>query len=94
MSPLRIRHVKQLDGFCLELTLTNGSIVHRDVAALLQGPIFEPLRADPALFKQARVEAGTVSWPNGADMCSGVLIWGGPPPAEANAIPPARITAA
>jgi hypothetical protein len=29
-----------------------------------------------------RVEAGTLVWPNGADLCSDVLIWGGLPPVD------------
>jgi hypothetical protein len=32
--------------------------------------MFEPLREDPKLFRQLRVddELGTIVWPNGADM--------------------------
>jgi hypothetical protein len=94
MELLRIQQVRALDGSRLELTLTDGSVVERDVTALLKGPIFEPLRADPALFRQVRVEAGTVAWPNGADLCPDVLIWGGAPPVEADVTPPARIDTA
>jgi hypothetical protein len=94
MELLRIQKVRPLDGFRLELTLTNGSIVERDIAALLVGQVFEPLRADPALFGQVRVEAGTVAWPNGADLCPDVVIWGGAPPLDADVMPPARIDAA
>jgi hypothetical protein len=94
MVLVRIRQVRPLDGFRLELTLTDGSVVERDVTVWLQGPVFEPLRADPDLFRQARVEGGTVAWPNGADLCPDVLIWGGAPPVEANVAPPARIDAA
>jgi hypothetical protein len=94
MELLRIRQVKPIGGFRVELVLTDGSVVERDLAAWLRGPVFEPLRADPALFRQARVEAGTVVWPNGADLCPDVLIWGGPPPMEADVAPPARIDAA
>ena len=37
--------------------------------------MFEPLRADPELFRQVRVdeELGTIVWPNGADMDPDVL---------------------
>lgn len=37
---------------------------------LLNGPVFEPLIADDALFRQVHVEvdAGTIVWPNGADI--------------------------
>ena len=31
------------------------------------GPVFEPL-ANEELFRQLRVEAGTIAWPNGADI--------------------------
>jgi len=91
---LRIQQVRPLNGFRLELTLTDGSVVERDVTAWLQGPVFEPLRADPALFRQVRVEAGTLAWPNGADLCPDFLSWGGAPPVEANVTPPPRIDAA
>ena len=94
MGMLRIRQVRPLVGFRLELTLTDGSVVERDETAWLRGPVFEPLRADPALFRQVRVEAGTLAWPNGADLCPDVLIWGGAPPVEADVTPPARIDAA
>ncbi len=79
---LRIREVAPLEGFRLRLTLTDDSVVERDVSALLRGPIFEPLRQDPGLFRAVRVEGGTVVWPNGADLCPDVLIWNGPPPAK------------
>ncbi len=71
-----------LEGFWLRLTLTDGSMVDRDVSDLLSGPIFEPILRDPALFRKVRAEEGTVVWPNGADLCPDVLIWGGPPPRD------------
>jgi hypothetical protein len=82
MALLRIREVRVLDGFKLRLTLTDGSVIERDVSRLMVGPVFEPIRKDPELFAKARVEGGTVVWPNGADLCPDVLIWGGAPPKE------------
>ena len=82
MALLRIREVKVLDGFKLRLALTDGSVVERDVSSLLVGPVFEPVRKDPSLFGKVRAEGGTIVWPNGADLCPDVLIWGGAPPAE------------
>jgi len=82
MAFLRIRKVEPLQGFRLRLTLTDNSIIEREVAPLLVGPVFENIRKDPSLFAQVRVEAGAVAWPNGADLCPDVLIWRGPPPDE------------
>ncbi len=92
MAFVRIQGVVPLEGYRLRLTLTDGSVIERDLSALLDGPVFEPIRHDPALFRAARVEAGTVVWPNGADLCPDVLIWGGPPPKDAGASPPPRST--
>ena len=82
MALLRIREVKVLEGFKLRLTLSDGSVIERDVSRLLVGPVFEPIRKDPSVFAKVRVEGGTVVWPDGADLCPDVLIWGGPPPEE------------
>ena len=80
MAFLRIRHVQPLEGRRLRLTLTDGSLVDRDVSSLLNGPVFEAIRRDDEVFRSVAVENGTVVWPNGADLCPDVLIWGGPPP--------------
>ena len=79
---LRISDVQALDGFKLRLTLTNGEVMERDVKALLRGTLFAPILRDPDLFRKVHVADGTVEWPNGADLCPDVLIWGGPPPVE------------
>ena len=79
MPLLRICGVMPVEGFRLRLTLTDGSIVERDITDLLMGPMFETIRKDSVAFRQAKVESGTVVWPNGADLCPDVLIWGGPP---------------
>ena len=91
MPLLRIREVMPMEGFRLRLTLTDGSIVERDIADLLMGPMFEPIRKDMAAFRQVTVESGTIVWPNGADLCPDVLIWGGTPP-KSSALPPQSLT--
>jgi hypothetical protein len=80
MTLLRIREVETLPGLKLRLTLSDGRVIERDVTPLLKGPIFERIKSDPAEFARARAEAGTVAWPNGADLCPDVLIWNGLPP--------------
>ena len=83
MQLLRIRDVAALDGLRLRLTLSDGSVVEREVSALLAGPIFDSIRTDRAMFCAVRAENGTVVWRNGADLCPDVLIWGpGGPPAD------------
>jgi hypothetical protein len=71
----RIRSVEPLDGFVLRLSFDDGTEREVDLAGELWGLMFEPLRANPNLFRQVRVdeELGTIVWPNGADMDPDVL---------------------
>lgn len=85
MSLLRIATVTALAGHRLRLGLTDGTTIEREVGPLLKGPVFKEIREKPGLFAQAQAEGGTVVWPNGADLCPDVLIWGGVPPADATA---------
>jgi hypothetical protein len=84
MPMVRIIQVEPLDGFRVELKLTNGEVVQRDLRPFLEGPIFDSIREDENQFRQVRVEDGTVVWPNGADLCPDVVIWGGLPPADSS----------
>lgn len=87
---LRIKSAKPLGGFRVRLVLTDGSAVERDLERLVSGGIFAALRKDPARFREFAVEGGTIAWPNGADLCPDVLIWGGPPPTK-RATPPKNL---
>ncbi len=75
---VRIKDVKALDAFKVHLTFTDGSTKVVDLEAFLHGPVFEPMRNDPELFRAVRVddEAGTIVWPNGADIDPDVLYLG------------------
>jgi hypothetical protein len=57
-------------------------MIERDLRPLLRGPIFEEIRTDSEYFRRVRVEAGTLVWPNGADLCPDMVIWGGIPPGD------------
>ena len=75
MGVVRIRQVEPLSGFVLRLHFTDGTAGVVDLAPRMRGPVFEPLRRDPALFRAVRVdtELGTIVWPNGADIDPDVL---------------------
>jgi hypothetical protein len=62
--------VRVLARYVLELTFDTGETRVVDVEGWLTGPMFEPLLADYALFTSVRVDpdAGTIVWPNGADL--------------------------
>jgi hypothetical protein len=81
MSLVRISAVVPLEGRRARLTLTDGTEIERDLSALLVGPVFQEIGKNPTQFREVRVEAGTLVWPNGADLCPDTVIWGGLPPA-------------
>lgn len=66
--------VEVLHERVVRLTFDNGEVRDIDLAPLLWGPAFAPL-ADDAVFRQVRVdpEAGTIVWPNGADVSANTL---------------------
>ena len=72
---VRVRAVTPLEGLAVRLTFSDGSERVVDLAPYLRGPIFEPLVADPLLFRAVQVdpELGTIVWPNGADIDPDVL---------------------
>jgi hypothetical protein len=62
--------VRVLGRYVVELRFANGELKVIDLEPLLWGPMFEPLVGDYGLFRQVRVDpdAGTIVWPNGADL--------------------------
>jgi hypothetical protein len=78
---VRIEGVKPLAGLSVQLRFTDGSERQVDLDPYMLGPIFEPVRADPALFAAVSVDRqlGTIVWPNGADLDPDVLFANGTP---------------
>lgn len=62
--------VTVLGRYVLELQFEDGSNRVIDLEPILEGPMYAALLADYDLFRQVRVDAdaGTVVWPNGADI--------------------------
>lgn len=82
MKLLRISEASAVGPFRLRLVLSDGRAIERHVEELLVGPIFDPVRRSQEEFRRVRAVDGAVCWPNGADLCPDVLIWGGAPPKE------------
>ena len=65
---IRVREVEPLHDFVVRFTFTNGEERDIDLDQYIDGPIFQPLRDAPDLFRAAYVAGGTIAWPNGADI--------------------------
>lgn len=72
---VRVKSVRPLEGFNLDVEFTDGTQRVVDVDRYLRGPVFEPIRRDRAMFEAVTVddELGVVVWPNGADIDPDVL---------------------
>ena len=70
----RVVKVKLCGAHSLDLTFKDGARKRVDLLPLLEGPVFEPLR-NPKYFAQVELDAiaGTVVWPNGADIAPETL---------------------
>ncbi|HNT76455.1 MAG TPA: DUF2442 domain-containing protein [Anaerolineae bacterium] len=72
----RVKQVRYLGDYCLELSFTDGVVGELDFKARVvgRGGVFAPLE-EIDFFKQVQVdpEAGTLVWPNGVDLCPDVL---------------------
>ncbi len=76
--PVRIRAVAPVQDFRVRQEFTDDTTKDIDHDPYLRGPIFEPIRRDPHLFRSVKVDprAGTIVWENGADIDPDVLYKG------------------
>jgi len=76
LGPLvRLRTVEPLEGFRVRLLFEDGTQKEIDLDPYLRGPIFEPLRNDPSLFRSMKLVGNTIAWDNGADIDPDVLYY-------------------
>lgn len=72
----RVKRVRHISDYRLELTFTDGATAELDFQQRVvgRGGVFRQLE-DVEFFKEVQVdpEAGTIVWPNGVDFCPDVL---------------------
>jgi hypothetical protein len=69
-APWRVKELSILPDYRLAVTFQDGTSGVADLSAVTSAhdrSMYEPL-TDPSYFKQARLEMGVVTWPNGADL--------------------------
>lgn len=71
---LRVRSVRSLGDYQLEIGLTDGTKITRDLSRFVSSAkgVLTRLR-DRKFFARARVSHGTVEWPGGLDICPDVI---------------------
>ena len=63
-----VKKIEYRSGYSFLVIFDDNTGAVIDFSDYLQrGPVFAPLR-DLEFFRQARIEGGTIAWPNGADI--------------------------
>lgn len=74
---VRIKSVEVLNDFWVRLEFTDGTQRDIDLEPYLHGPVFEPIRNNPDMFRSVKVDKrmGTIVWENNADIDPDVLFY-------------------
>ena len=68
-----LKKIKYLKPYVYFVEFDDGSKGEVELSYLLsKGPVFRPLK-NIKLFGSARIEGGTIAWPNGADLAPETL---------------------
>ena len=67
-QPIKVDHVKALLDMIMLIHFNNGELRLFD-AAILEGPVFEPLR-DEQVFSKPVIDHGVVTWQDGSIDCA------------------------
>ena len=59
---VKAKTVEPLEGFTVKVAFETGEQREIDLAAYLKGPVFDPVRTNPEVFKSVRVERGVLVW--------------------------------
>ncbi len=75
---IRIKSVMVLKDFWVRLEFTDCTQKEIDLEPFLHGPIFQPIKNNPLMFRSVKVDQrmGTIVWDNGADIDPDVLYYG------------------
>lgn len=73
-----IIHIEVLHDHVVRLRFADGVERSIDLEPYLHGRVFAEIRSHPAMFASVKVDpdAGTIVWPNGADLAPDVLYEG------------------